>query len=74
MADWTQHDGLDESLWITYQIAEDENKELRKIIRALMSHLEEHPESDICKSIKSQCEQSHIYNHYYLHDRDYEEN
>ena len=32
MADWTQHD-LDEGLWMSYQIVEDDNKELRKIIR-----------------------------------------
>jgi hypothetical protein len=67
-------DGLDESLWISYQIVEDENKELRKIIRGLMSHLEEHSDNKICKGIKKQCEESHVYNHYYLHDRDYEEN
>tara|TARA_R110000824_G_scaffold315496_6_gene502647 strand:+ start:1052 stop:1276 length:225 start_codon:yes stop_codon:yes gene_type:complete len=73
MADWTQHD-LDEGLWMSYQIVEDDNKELRKIIRGLMSKLEEHQDnSDICKAIKSQCEQSHIYNYYYLENRHYQE-
>ena len=77
MADWTQMNmgelGTDEGLWLTYQIVEDDNKELRKIIRSLMSHLDEHPENDVCKSIKGQCEKSHIYNYYYLENRQYQE-
>ena len=56
-----------------HQISEDDNKELKKIIRSLMSHLEEHPESDACKSIKNQCENSYIYNYYYLENRHYQE-
>lgn len=67
-------DSADTSLWMTYQIVEDDNKELRKIIRGLITHLSEYEaDNDICKLIKNECVNSFLYNYYYLENRDYQD-
>lgn len=72
--DRTQFDREEEErMYMLYSMLEDENKELKKIIRCLMSHLEHNQIHDICKVIKDKCESSHVYQYYYLGNRDYQE-